>query len=291
MKELTIVDNTDIQDKIFTIRGVQVILDRDLAALYQVETKVFNQAVKRNIQRFPQNFRFQLTKEELQNLRSQNVTFKENLTTKYLPYAFTEFGVSMLSAVLKSDIAIEISIKIIESFVNMRKVMSSNTLMYQRFERIENRLSVHDENFEKIFKAIEDKSVKPEQGIFYNGQIFDAYSFVTDLVKSAKKTIILIDNYIDESTLTILSKNQNINTIIYTSKISKQLKLDIEKYNQQYKKIELKKFDLSHDRFLIIDDKEVYHIGASLKDLGKKWFAFSKMDINSLDIIKKLEIE
>jgi len=231
MKELTIVDNTDIQNKIFTIRGVQVILDRDLATLYQVETKVFNQAVKRNIERFPQNFRFQLTKEELQNLRSQNVTLKESLTTKYLPYAFTEFGVSMLSAVLKSDIAIEISIKITESFVNMRKVIISNTLMYQRFERIENRLSVHDENFEKIFKAIEDKSVKPKQGIFYNGEVFDAYTFVSDLVKSAKKSIILIDNY------------------------------------------------------------EVYHFGASLKDLGKKWFAFSKMDINSLEIKKKLEIE
>ena len=291
MDNLTIVESADIQEKIFTIRGVEVILDRDLAALYQVETKVFNQAVKRNIQRFPQNFRFQLTKEEFQNLRSQNVTLKEHLTTKYLPYAFTEFGVSMLSAVLKSDIAIEISIKIIESFVNMRKVMSSNTLMYQRFERIENRLSVHDENFDKIFKAIEDKSVKPKQGIFYNGQIFDAYSFVTDLVKSAKKSIILIDNYIDESILTILSKNQNISTIIYTSKITKQLKLDLEKYNQQYTKIELKKFDLSHDRFLIIDDEEVYHIEASLKDLGKRWFAFAKMDINSLDIIKKLEIK
>ncbi|QOP43229.1 ORF6N domain-containing protein [Sulfurimonas sediminis] len=262
MNELTIVDNIDIQDKIFTIRGVQVILDRDLAALYQVETKVFNQAVKRNIERFPEKFRFQLTKEELQNLRSQNVTFKENLITKYLPYAFTEFGVSMLSAVLKSDIAIEISIKIIESFVNMRKVMSSNTLMYQRLERIENRLSVHDEKFEKIFKAIEDKSIKPKQGIFYDGQIFDAYLFVSDLIKSAKKSIFLIDNYIDATILTLFSKNQ---------------------------KIEIKKFDQSHDRFLIIDEKEVYHIGASLKDLGKKWFAFSKMDINSFEIIGKLK--
>ena len=289
MNELIIIDTTDIQDKIFTIRGVQVILDRDLAVLYQVETKVFNQAIKRNIERFPKNFRFQLTKEELQNLRSQNVTFKENLTTKYLPYVFTEFGVSMLSAILKSKIAIEISIKIIESFVNMRKIISSNDLMYQRFERIEKRLFIHDDNFEKIFKAIEDKSLQPEQGIFYNGQIFDAYSFVTDLVKSAKQTILLVDNYIDETTLTILSKNQNINATIYTSKISKQLKLDIEKYNQQYKKIEVRRFDLSHDRFLIIDDEEVYHIGASLKDLGKKWFAFSKMDINSFEIIGKLK--
>ena len=289
MNELINIDSSDIQDKIFTIRGVQVILDRDLAALYQVETKVLNQAVKRNIQRFPQNFRFQLTKEELENLRSQNVTFKENLTTKYLPYVFTEFGVSMLSAVLKSDVAIKVSIKIIESFVNMRKVINSNTFIFQRFERIEERLSIYDENFEKIFKAIEDKTIQPRQGIFYNGQVFDAYTFVTDLIKRAKKTILLIDNYVDETTLAILSKNQNISTTIYTSKISKQLKLDVEKYNQQYKKIELKKFNLSHDRFLIIDNKEVYHIGASLKDLGKKWFAFSKMDINSFDIIGKLK--
>ena len=289
MNKLTVIDSSDIQDKIFTIRGMQVILDRDLATLYQVQTKVLNQAIKRNIQRFPKKFRFQLTKEELQNLRSQNVTFKENLTTKYLPYVFTEFGVSMLSAVLKSNIAIEVSIKIIESFINMKRVINSNTLMYQRFERIEKRLSIHDENFEKIFKAIEDKTIQPKQGIFYNGQIFDAYSFVIDLIKSAKKTILLIDNYIDETTLTILSKNQNINSIIYTSKISKQLKLDIEKYNQQYKKIELKKFDLSHDRFLIIDDEEVYHIGASLKDLGKKWFAFSKMDVKSFEIVGKLK--
>jgi len=281
MNKLTVADYIDIQDKIFTIRGVQVMLDSNLASLYQVETKVFNQAVKRNIQRFPQNFRFQLTEEEYDNLRSQIVTSnldKKHGGRRYLPYVFTEFGVSMLSSVLKSDIAIEISIKIIESFVNMRRIISSNSLIYQRFEKIEKRLSTYDENFEKIFKAIEGKSVKPKQGIFYNGQIFDAYTFVIDLVKSAKKSILLIDNYVDESTLTILSKNQNINIVIYTSKISKQLKLDIKKYNQQYKKVELKKFDLSHDRFLIIDEKEVYHIGASLKDLGKKVFAFSKME-------------
>jgi len=289
MKELEVTNNTDIQDKIFTIRGIQVILDRDLAALYQVETKVFNQAVKRNIERFPQNFRFQLNENEKIELVTNCDRFNSLKHSTSLPYAFTEFGVSMLSSVLKSDIAIKISIKIIESFVNMRKVISSNTLMYQRFEIIEQRLSTHDENFEKIFKAIENKSIKPERGIFYDGQIFDAYTFVIDLVKSAQKSILLIDNYIDESTLTILSKNQNVNITIYTSKISRQLNLDIEKYNQQYKKIELKKFNVSHDRFLIIDEKDVYHIGASLKDLGKKWFAFSKMDIDSFYIIGKLK--
>ena len=287
MKEL-VVDEQNIKDKIYTIRGVQVILDRDLAKLYQVETKVFNQAVKRNIKRFPDNFRFQLTKEELQNLRSQIVTFKENLNIKYLPYAFTEQGVSMLSAVLKSDIAIEVSIKIIESFVNMRKIISSNKLMFERFERIEERLNIHDENFKKIFDAIEDKSIKPSQGIFYDGQIFDAYKFVNELIKSAKKSIVLIDNYIDETTLTLFSKVPNIKVTIYTKTISRQLKLDLKKYNQQYKNIELKEFKNSHDRFLIIDDTEIYHIGASLKDLGKKWFAFSKFDKSALDMLGRL---
>ena len=220
----------DIQDKIFTIRGVQVMLDRDLASLYQVQTKVFNQAVKRNIERFPEDFMFQLSSEEFDNWRSQIVTSNsDKMGLRRPPYAFTEQGVSMLSAILKSKIAIEISVKIIRTFVNMRRFILSNNLMYQRFERIENRLSAHDENFEKIFKAIEDKSVKPKQGIFYNGEVFDAYTFVSDLVKSAKKSIILIDNY------------------------------------------------------------EVYHFGASLKDLGKKWFAFSKMDINSFEIIRKLK--
>jgi len=289
MNELTVTDNQAKKNKIFTIRGIQVMLDRDLAELYRVETKVFNQAVKRNLKRFPNTFRFQLTKDELEILRSQSVTFKENLNTKYLPYVFSEQGVSMLSAVLKSDIAIEISIKIIESFVSMRKLILSNSLIYERFERIEQRLSFHDENFNKIFKAIDGKSIKPTQGIFYDGQIFDAYLFVSDLIKSANKSIFLIDNYIDETVLTLFSKNQNIEVIIYTKKITEQLKLDIEKYNSQYSKIKIKKFDQSHDRFLIIDEKEVYHVGASLKDLGKKWFAFSKMDINSFEIIGKLK--
>jgi len=173
MHEL-IVTEQGIQSRIFTIRGRQVMLDRDLAELYQVETKVLNQAVKRNIKRFPENFRFQLTKEELENLRSQFVTFKENLNTKYLPYAFTEQGVSMLSAVLKSDVAIEMSIKIIEAFVAMRRLISSNTLIFERFERIEQRLSNHDENFDILFKALEDKS----QIIDTNGNIYPCYLFM-----------------------------------------------------------------------------------------------------------------
>ena len=287
MHEL-IVTEQGIQSRIFTIRGRQVMLDRDLAELYQVETKVLNQAVKRNIKRFPENFRFQLTKEELENLRSQFVTFKENLNTKYLPYAFTEQGASMLSAVLKSDVAIEVSIKIIEAFVAMRRLISSNTLIFERFERIEQRLSNHDENFDILFKALEDKSLEPKQGIFFDGQIFDAYEFVAKLVKSAKRSIVLIDNYIDESVLTLFSKNQNVDVTIYTKSISRQLQLDLKKYNAQYRPITIKPFKEAHDRFMIIDGRELYHIGASLKDLGKKWFAFSRMDMGSLEILGRL---
>lgn len=273
-----VVSEQNIQNRIYTIRGMQVMLDRDLAQLYTVETKVFNQAVKRNEKRFPDSFRFQLTKEEVESLRSQIVTFKESLNTRYLPYVFTEQGVSMLSAVLKSDIAIEVSIKIIETFVNMRKLIASNGLMYERFERVEQRLSQHDEKFEKLFNALERTDEKPKQGIFFDGQIFDAYIFINDLIREAKHSLVLIDNYIDESVLTLLSKNSHIDFRIYTQKISKQLKLDIEKYNAQYKNLQVIQLKTSHDRFVIIDDAELYHIGASLKDLGKKWFAFSKIE-------------
>ncbi len=221
MNELIQTEQT-IKNKIFTVRDTQVMLDSDLAGLYQVETRIFNQAVKRNIKRFPEKFRFQLKEEEYQNLTSQIVTSSlKHGGRRHLPYAFTEQGVSMLSAILKSDIAIDISIKIIESFVSMRKLISSNSLMFDRFERIEQRLSLHDENFNNIFSAIEDKSLKPSQGIFYDGQTFDAYVFVADIIKRAKTSIKLIDNYIDETVLTLFSKNQNIKVTLYTKTISK----------------------------------------------------------------------
>ncbi|MFA9240220.1 MAG: hypothetical protein ACEQSQ_10090 [Candidatus Paceibacteria bacterium] len=194
----------------------------------------------------------------------------------------------MLSAILKSDKAIDISIKIIDSFVSMRKLISQNILMFERFERIEQRLNIHDENFDKLFEALEDKTLKPKQGIFYDGQVFDAYVFVNDLLKLATNEIILIDNYIDETVFTIFSKYPNIKVKIYTANISKQLKLDFEKYSKQYQNTELIQFKNSYDRFLIIDKKEVYHLGASLKDLGKKWFAFSKFEIESFDILKRV---
>ncbi len=301
MKNLTTIDENSLKNKIYTIRGVQVMLDKDLAELYNVQTKVFNQAVKRNIERFPESFRFQLTDDEYQNLRSQFVTSSssdslrsQNATLehggrRYLPYVFTEQGVSMLSAVLKSEIAIKVSIQIIEAFVNMRKIISSNDLVSKRLDILEYRQFKTDEKVETILKAIEDKSIKPNQGIFYNGEIFDAHSFVSGLIRGAKENIVLIDNYIYDSVLTLFSKNQNIDVVIYTQNISKQLKLDLGKYNSQYREIKIKIFKDSHDRFMIIDNKEIYHIGASLKDLGKKWFAFSKFDINSFNLLDKLE--
>ncbi|MDP3292370.1 MAG: ORF6N domain-containing protein [Sulfuricurvum sp.] len=311
MNEVTASIDDSIKNKIYTIRGLQVMLDRDLAELYDVETKVFNQAIKRNSDRFPQNFMFQLTEEEHQNLRSQIVTSSlrsqivtldeqdslrsQNATLehggrRYLPYVFTEQGVAMLSAVLRSQTAIQMSIHIINAFVEMRKFISNNALIFQRLDSLEQKQSKTDEKVEAIFNAIEDKSIKPKQGIFYDGQVYDAYLFVSDLIKSAKESIILIDNYIDESVLTLLSKRDaNVKATIYTKDITKQLELDLQKYNAQYPKIEIKRFDSSHDRFLLIDNIEVYHIGASLKDLGKKWFAFSKLDMGVLNILEKLE--
>lgn len=282
------IDNHVIQNKIFTVRGLQVMIDRDLAELYGVDTRVLKQAVKRNIERFPSDFMFEATNEDIDFMVSQSVIPSKQHLGGAKPFLFTEHGVANLSSVLNSKIAIEINIKIIRAFVDMRKLISSNQSMFERFERIEERLSIHNENFNKIFDAIEDKTIKPKQGIFYDGQIFDAYAFVSDLIKSAKSTITLFDNYIDESVLILLSKNQTVKITIYTKQISKQLKLDVEKYNSQYKQIELERFDLSHDRFLLIDDK-VYHIGASLKDLGKKWFVFSKMDRASFEIMERLK--
>jgi len=283
-----VINEQNIQNKIYTIRGVQVMLDRDLAELYSVETKRVNEQVKRNIERFDDDFMFQLTDKEFDYLRSQNATARFS-KVRNNPYVFTEQGVYMLATVLKSDTAINVTKQIMRTFTKMKSFLHQNVGMFERFERIEQRLYMHDENFNILFKALEDKSLIPSQGIFYNGHTFDAYKFVNDLIKSAKKDIKLIDNYIDETVLTLFSKVANIKVTIYTKTISKQLKLDMKKYNSQYNNIEIKKFDNSHDRFLIIDDNEVYHIGASLKDLGKKWFGFSKMDINNLAILEKLK--
>ncbi len=280
----------NIKSRIFTIRGIQVMVDRDLATLYGVETKNLNLAVKRNIERFPDSFRFQLTKEEYKSLRLQIETSNTKRGgRRYLPYAFTEQGVAMLSAVLRSDIAVKVSIQIMQAFVEMKKFITTNAGIFQRLDKIEQKQIIADKNFDKIFKALENKNLPPKQGIFYNGQVFDAYTLIADIIRTAKKTIILIDNYVDDTTLKHLAKRKSgVKAIIYTKTITNILKQDIKKHNAQYPEIELKKLTTAHDRFLIIDNKTVYHFGASLKDAGKKWFAFSKLDIDAGDIVFKL---
>ena len=278
-------DQLNVSSLIRVIRGQQVMLDRDLAELYGVETKVLNQAVKRNVERFPEDFRFQLTKAECS--RSQIVTLNEGRGSniKYLPYAFTENGVAMLSSVLRSKTAIEVNIRIMRAFNSMRHFIVDNTAICKRLETIEyhqlemqKQQSLASEQIDEVFRRLDEGMYKPKQGIFFDNQIYDAYSFVSELIKSAKLRIVLIDNYVDESVLTLLDKRgENVSATIYTQQISRQLRLGIDRHNSQYPTIEVFVFRRSHDRFLCIDDT-VYHVGASIKDLGKKWFAFSKME-------------
>jgi len=290
MNQIPSITKENIQDKIFTIRGLQVMLDRDLAELYQVETRTLKQAVKRNIDRFPEDFMIELSDSEINTMVSQSVIPSKQQLGGAKPFVFTEQGVSALSSVLTSKLAIHIHINIIRAFVSMKKVISNNTLVFQRLDTLEQKQFKTDDKIDMILNAIEEKSIRPKQGIFYDGQVYDAYVFVSNLIKSAKQSILLIDNYCDDSVLTLLSKRDTkVKTIIYTKNITKQFQLDLDKYNVQYSKIEVKKFSTSHDRFMIIDGKYVYHIGASLKDLGKKWFAFSKLDIDACDILLKLE--
>jgi hypothetical protein len=280
-----------IENRIHTIRGLQVMIDRDLAEIFQVETRSLNQAVKRNLERFPHDFRFQLTLKEFENWRSQIVMSRaDKIGLRRPPFVFTEQGVAMLSSVLRSNIAIQASIQIMKTFVNMRKFLLQNASVFQRLDQIEMKQLQTDEKIEQVFKALEAKQPQPGKGVFYEGQIFDAYAFVADLIKKASLDIVLVDNYPDETVLTLLSKRrEKVSATIYTREISKALKLDLEKHNAQYPPIEIKLFHQSHDRFLILDQEEIYHFGASLKDLGKKWFAFSKMNIEALEVINKLK--
>ena len=292
----------EIENRIFYFRGTQVMLDSDLANIYKVETRVLNQAVNRNIERFPELFRFQLTEVEFENwksqivmsenhnLKSQNVMSSAHGGRRSLPYAFTEQGVAMLSAVLRSDVAVKVSIQIISAFVEMRKFIANHYGLLQRMEGIERKQIETDQKFEQVFKALESKNAIPNQGVFFDGQVFDAYELASKIIRSAKKSIVLIDNYIDESTLTHLSKKTKaVKVLLLTKTMSNQLTLDVKKANEQYGNFDIRVFANSHDRFIIIDNSDVYHVGASLKDLGKKWFAFSKMDKSSVsNIIKEI---
>ena len=341
--EIAKVDTTTIQpveqieSLILTIRDKQVILDRDLARLYGVETRRLNEQVRRNMERFPEDFMFQLSKEEAEssrsqfvmlnadgdelksqfatsnegisrsqiatmnedddNSRSQNATLKvkQGQNIKYLPYAFTENGIAMLSSVLRSPMAIATNIHIMRAFNAMRHFIGSQAQVFQRIEVLERtQLSLvafkeeTNRNFEEVFRRLDDNLEKPEKGIFYDGQIFDAYSFINERIREAKKRIVLIDNYVDDSVLTMLDKrNKGVDAVVYTKNISRQLSLVFEKHNAQYSPIEVKQFDRAHDRFLCIDDT-VYLIGASLKDLGKKWFGFVKLEQPTDELLSKM---
>ncbi|MBQ3767008.1 MAG: ORF6N domain-containing protein [Bacteroidales bacterium] len=278
-----------VESRILTIRDVQVILDRDLAELYGVQTARLNEQVKRNSRRFPEAFRFQLNRQETDELIANCDRFKTLKHSSFCPYAFTEQGVAMLSAVLHSDTAVDISIRIMNAFVAMRHFLLANAQVFQRLDRMELKQLETDHKIEQIFDKLEEQSVIPKQNIFFDGQIFDAYRFVAGLIKSAKKEIVLIDNYADETVLTMLDKRgPSVKATIYTKQVSAQFQLDINRHNAQYPPIEVQAFNKAHDRFLIIDEK-VYHIGASLKDLGKKWFAFSLMqDITPQDLISRI---
>ena len=290
MENKAIISKQEIENQIYTVRDQQVMLDSYLARIYQVETKNLNKAVKRNTERFPASFCFQLTEEEVENLRFQFGTSSLNYGgRRYLPYVFTEQGIAMLSAVLRSEIAIKVSIEIMNAFVEMRRMLISNASLFHRLDKIELKQLQSDQKFEEIFKALESHKLHSEKGIFYNGQVFDAYTFVSDIIRSAKSSIILLDNYVDDTVLTLLGKrNDNVTVTIYTKSISNQLRLDLQRYNSQYLPIEIEVFSDAHDRFMIIDNVELYHIGASLKDLGKKWFAFSRMDIEVGRMLKIL---
>ena len=277
-----------VEKMIYSIRGVQVILDQDLARLYGVETRRLNEQVKRNISRFPEDFMFQLGKQEFDNLRSQNATTNWSMR-RSLPYAFTELGVSMLSSVLSSETAIQANVQIMRAFAAMRRFLVSNAQVFQRLENLEYKQIATDQKVERLYEKLEEGKLEPKQGIFFEGQIFDAYSFVSNLFKQASKEVILFDNYVDETVLVLLDKRPaGVKATIYTKQISSKLQLDLTRHNAQYAPIDVKPFNKAHDRFLIIDD-EVYHIGASLKDLGKKWFAFSLMnDIAPAELIAKV---
>ena len=276
--------------RIFEFRNILVMMDRDLPFLYGVNTGALNQAVKRNKERFPEDFCFQLNEEEFIKWRSQNViSNSDRMGLRRPPYVFSEQGIAMLSSVLRSKKAIEVNIGIMRAFVEMRKLTTINAGIFQRLNNLEERQITTERKMEEVLSIIEIEDIKPRQGIFFEGQIFDAYSFISELIRSANRSIIIIDTYIDDSVLTLLSKKKTgVKIILLTRRVPNYFTLDIKKFNEQYPEVIIKKFDFSHDRFIIIDDTEVYHFGASLKDLGKKWFAFSKMEMDSFQLLSRV---
>lgn len=305
-EELNVVNNEteNIKNLIYNIRGKQVMLDSDVAMLYHYPTKRINETVNRNKKRFPENFCFQLTELDIENMRSQIATASKTFENKfrnkkYLPYAFTEQGIAMLSGLLKNDIAIQVSINIMNAFIEMRKFILNNGQVFERLTNVEYELleqnkilTDHEKKFEKVFDELQKKEEKEfKQKIFFGGQIYDAYSLIIDIIKKAKNKILIIDNYIDDNILKMLSKkNKNVEVVILTSQNCNITKLDIQKFNKQYSNLKLAYTNKFHDRFIVIDNKELYHCGASLKDLGKKCFAISRMeDMEYIDKISKFK--
>ena len=282
-QEMIQADGADIRSMIYIVRGQQVMLDSDLAMLYQVETKRLNERVKRNIARFPDSFCFQLTKDEYDHLRSQSATSNSEYGgRRYLPYVFTEGGIAMLSAVLNSETSIQVSIRIMNEFVALRHFLANNAALFERMNSVELKQLEYqkstDEKFDKVFRYIEDHA-ESEQKIFFDGQIYDAFSLITSIIRKAQKEIILIDGYADVDTLNILAKkNTGVDVRIYTYASAKLTNTDAASFNAQYPTLTVKKTQVFHDRFIILDGKTAYHVGASIKDAGKKCFGISLME-------------
>lgn len=296
------ISEVTIKNLIYVVRGKQVMMDSDLATLYQVETRVLNQAVKRNIARFPEKFRFQISEDEYDDLKSQFVISSEEDENTHggrrkLPYVFTEQGIAMLSAVLRSETAVQVSIKIMDAFVEMRRFLASNTLMFEKINEMEVKQLAFQKNteekFDKIFRYISEHE-ESSQKIFFDGQIYDAFSLLVDLVSKAEKKLVLVDNYVDVGTLNILAKKKSdVEVVVYTVRRTRLSEADVNNFNQQYPTLEVKYTGVFHDRFLIIDDTCAYHIGASIKDAGKKCFGISLIeDIRIVkDILERLNLE
>lgn len=284
------ISTDDIRNRIYTIRGVQVMLDSDLAALYGVETRVLNQAVKRNENRFPEDFCFQITSEEFKILKSQLVISSESSWggTRKLPLVFTEHGVTMLASVLRSDVAVKMGIRIIKEFVAIRHFLVDNALFLQRLRDIDLKLIEHDEKFTEVFKQLEAPRER-KASIFSAGQLYDAASFIEDIVSQAKKNITIIDKYVDKHTLDLLvKKTKDVSVLIVTDKNCAELsEQEIELFNKQYGKLEVKYYKKCHARYIIIDGKILYHCGASLKDAGKQIFSIDIID--EPDVLKLLK--
>lgn len=299
-----IVDSREekIANLIHYIRGQQVMVDSDLALLYNVETKRLNESVKRNSKRFPESFCFQLAEDEYADLRSQIETSNtENTSSKggrrYLPYVFIEPGIAMLSAVLRSDEAIQVSVNIMNAFVKMRRFLAENALMFDKLNSLELKQLQYqkesNEKFDQIFAYISEHE-EVGQKIFFEGQIYDAFSLLVSLVGKAEKSIVLIDNYVDVGTLNILAKKKDgVDVTIYTVRRTRLASQDITNFNSQYPTLTVNYTGVFHDRFLIIDEETAYHIGASIKDAGKKCFGISRIEDVGIvsDILQRLEIE